>query len=145
MTLEQERGQKLLRTLNSLLRTVLIHDDMNQQSVECVVNFVNAVLTGCAADEDEIRLQMRNGRFFVGGKKLLYSNDTAPLIQVLLDYFEKRQVSGVTFFSTIDAAKSTDILAFARLVNQADGKEDPLDWLKKQIGEINRVSAWVMW
>lgn len=137
MTLEQKRGQQLLRTLNSLLRTVLIHDDMNQQSIKCAVNFVNAVSTGCAADEDELRLQIRNGRFFVGDKKLLYSNNTALLIQMLLDYFEKRQVSDFTFYSTIDAANPTDILAFARLVNQADGKEEPSAWLKEQIDKKN--------
>ena len=75
MTLEHERGQQLLLTLNGLLRTVLIHDDTNQQSIGCAGNFVDAVSARCNEDEEELTLQKSNGRFFVGDQKILHGRN----------------------------------------------------------------------
>ena len=130
MTLEHGSGQQLLLTLNSLLRTVLIHDDSNQQSIGCAANFVVAV---CETNEEEFTLQISNGRFFVGDEKILHGSNNAALIHVMLDYFTQRQLAGFTFFSAIKDANQTDVLAFARLVNETLGKQDPIAWLKKKI------------
>lgn len=141
MTLEHERGQQLLLALNSLLRTVLIHDDANQQSIKCVGNFVNAVLALCKEGEEELTLQMSNGRFFAGEQKILHGSNSASLIQVMLGFFEKRQLAGFTFFREISGASPGDILSFARIVSQAGEQEKPTIWLAKNI-DANGLS-WV--
>jgi HD-GYP domain-containing protein (c-di-GMP phosphodiesterase class II) len=136
-----EIGQRLLLTLNSLLRTVTIHNDLNQQSIECAGNFVDAVSAVCGEGEEEITLQVNNGRFFLGDEKILHGKTTAALIQVMLNYFEKRQLAGCTFFPEINETSNTAILAFARTVNQAGEKEDPATWLKNEIHQ--KDFSWV--
>lgn len=141
MTMTAERGQLLLLRLNSLLRTVLIHNDLNQQSIDCARNFVEAVSTVCAEGEEALTLQTSNGRFFLGDEKILHGQNTAALIQVMLDYLEKRQLSGFTFYADIAKADHLDVLAFARLVNAAREQENPGTWLGRKIHEKNL--SWV--
>jgi len=135
MAVALEREQQLLLALHSLLRTVLIHDDSNRQAVECAGNFVDAVSTLCGEDDEELTLQLSNGRFFLGDEKILQSKNTAALIQLMIEYFEKRQLSGVTFFHDINETNHNDILAFARMVNRAGEEKDPSSWLKNKIHE----------
>jgi HD-GYP domain-containing protein (c-di-GMP phosphodiesterase class II) len=111
------------------------------QAIDNAINFSNAVLTSCGEDADELSLQVSNGRFYVGEEKILHGKTTAALIQVMLDCFVKRQLSGFTFFSTIKSASHTDILTFARLVNEARFKDAPSDWLKNKL--IEKAFSWV--
>jgi HD-GYP domain-containing protein (c-di-GMP phosphodiesterase class II) len=141
MVMVNERGPRLLLAFNSLLRTVLIHNDLNQQSIDCAGNFIAAVSAACGKDAEELILQSSNGRFFLGDEKILHGKNTAAIIQVMLDYLEKRRLSGFTFFPDINKASLINVLAFARLVNQAIEQEDPVAWLKKTLQQ--RDFSWV--
>lgn len=141
MATANERGPLLLLAFNSLLRTVLIHNDMNQQSIGCAENFIEALSAVCGKDDEELTLQTSNGRFFLCGEKILHGKNTAAIIQVMLDYLEKRQLSGFTFSADINKASHLDVLAFARLVNQAGEQENPPAWLKKMLHHQN--FSWV--
>ncbi|MFO7605652.1 MAG: HD-GYP domain-containing protein [Desulfurivibrionaceae bacterium] len=135
------RGQQLLIALNSLLRTVRIHDDTNRQAVECAANFVDAVSAICGRGGEEFILQISNGRFFLDDEKILHGRNAETLIQVMLDYFGERKLSGFIFSPDIYTSNHPDILLFARMVNQAAEQKDPAPWLKKVLDE--KDFSWV--
>jgi len=135
MTTTQEKGTQLLLALNSLLRTVQIHDDSNLQSVESASNVINAVRSFYDDGNEKLAMQISSGRFFLGEEKILQGKDTTSIIQIMLDYFQKRQISGLTFLPDTISINLTDILSFARLMNQAVEKDDPALWLKQMIQE----------
>lgn len=134
MDLEKRRallGERFLVTFHRLLRTARIHQDNNQLLMECAQSFIDAISFWCK-DEDNLTIRATHGRFFLQNEKLLYRRDMVSFIHEMLHYFEVRGFQELRFDAEVKDAPLTEILAFARFLNDADQKEDPLAYLLEE-------------
>lgn len=125
-------GERFLRTFFRLIQAVKLHQDNSQLLTECVRDFVDAIAQQCT-DEVHLTIQITPGRIFLQGEKFLYRRGTVSLIRRILHYFEERGLQGLRFYVAIKDSSLGDILAFARLLNNARQEDDPLAWLVQQL------------
>ena len=86
-------------------------------------------------DDDRITLQISRGNIYLQDEKLRYRRETDSLINNLIQYLEKRNLSGLYFLSDIQDASAKEIIEFSRTLNTAEQQEDPLKWFVQGAGE----------
>lgn len=134
---EKERillGENLIGTLYRLVQTVKIHQDNNQLLIECAENFIHTVAQW-GLNEDHVTIRLSRGRFYLQDEKLLYRRENLDLIHTMLDYFGKRELRGIRFYTTLKDSSPEQVLTFARLLNYAEREEEPLAWLGQKLEE----------
>jgi HD-GYP domain-containing protein (c-di-GMP phosphodiesterase class II) len=124
--------ENFLRTFYWLLQTVKIHKDNNKVLRECATEFVNAVIHLCA-DEQYLTVQVYGGRFYLWDKKVLYRMENIDLIHAMLHFFESRGLQGLRFYATLNDFPIEQVLAFARILNQAERQDSPVAWIGQQL------------
>jgi len=127
-------SEELLRTLYGLLRAVRIYHDSNKLVTDSVKMLIRMIIQ-LLGEDDSLTIRIVNNRFFVQDEKLLYGRERESLITTILKYFEERDVNGLRFYASIKNASHDAILDFARLMNEADQKENPGEWIGKQVTE----------
>ena len=125
-------NETLLRTFYWLLQTVKIHQDNNKVVRESASAFVSAIVESCA-DEPHITLEVFGGRFFLTGKKLICWKESLDLVHGMLHFLESRGLQGFRLYSNISGAPIEQVLAFARVLNQAERQQNPLVWVAQQL------------
>ena len=125
-------GERFLRTLFRLIQAVKLYQDNSQLLTECVKDFVDAIAQRCT-DEVHVTIQITRGRIFLQDEKFLYRRGTVSLNRRILHYFEERRLQGLRFYAAIKDSSAGEILAFARLLNNAKQEDDPLAWLVQQL------------
>jgi HD-GYP domain-containing protein (c-di-GMP phosphodiesterase class II) len=133
-------GEKTLGTLHKLIQTAKIHQNNNQLLIKCIKDFFD-VLSLWWAEDDELTIKMSHGRFLIQDEKLYFQRDNAKLIQEMYQFFECRELSGLRFHSDIRSSSYEKILGFARLLNEASEKDNPLAWIVD--GIKNETFSWV--
>jgi HD-GYP domain-containing protein (c-di-GMP phosphodiesterase class II) len=125
---------QFLQAFNMLLHSARIHQDNNRVLIDAVQKF--AGLARKFLEEDhEITLLTYNGRFYLQQEKIVYRPQIAVSIDSLLDFFSRRQMNGLRFFSGIANASASEIALFARLLIAARKEENPGLWLAGELKE----------
>ena len=124
--------ETFLRDFYWLLQTVKIHQDNNKVLQDSAKVFMKSVVQACA-DEPNITLEIFRGRFYLREKKLIYRIVSFDLVHGILQFFESRGLQGFRFSISASEAPIEQILAFARILNQAGRQENPLVWIAQQL------------
>lgn len=125
---------KLFAAFYKLVQIVRIHRDDNQLVIHSAENFIEAV-NRFGIDESQLTIQIVSGRFYLQKERLIYRRETSSLINHAMAYFEKRRLHGLVFSTTIQLKDLSQVLLFAHLLNEAETREDPAEWLKEKINE----------
>jgi HD-GYP domain-containing protein (c-di-GMP phosphodiesterase class II) len=133
-------GEKTLGAFHKLIQTAKIHQNNNQLLIKCIKEF-SGVLSLWWAEDDELTIKLSHGRFLIQDEKLYFQRDNAKLIKEVYHFFECRELSGLRFHSDIMNSSSENILGFARLLNEASEKDNPLAWIVD--GIKNETFSWV--
>ena len=127
-------GQRFLQVLNGLVSTAKIHLDNNKLLQASVDNFAKIIEEFLQFD-DEINLLASVGCFYLQQEKVVLQRNAAGLARKMLAYFEQRQLEGLRFKRSTAYASNEDILAFVRLLNQAENEKEPSFWLQSKLEE----------
>jgi HD-GYP domain-containing protein (c-di-GMP phosphodiesterase class II) len=127
-------AEELLRTLYSLLRAVKIYHDNNKLVADSVTRLIR-IITQLLGKDESLTIKIVNDRFFVQDEKVLYGRERESLLNTILHYFEERHIDGLRVSASIKNVSHDAILDFSRLVNEADQKERPDEWLGQQAAE----------
>ena len=133
-------SENLFAVFNKLVQSVRIHQDNNQLVIQSAEGFINAV-NFFSEDESHLTIQIISNRFYLQGEKLLYPREMSNLINNALDYFEKRDLFGLSISVTIHHKDLRQVILFAHLLNHAENHKDPTVWFEKQISR--RDLNWV--
>jgi HD-GYP domain-containing protein (c-di-GMP phosphodiesterase class II) len=132
-------GITFLKTLFHLIHAARIHNDNNHLIRESLEKFKD-ILNETTREED-LKLQIWRGRFHIGGEKLPYNRDAAGVINQLLKYFSRRDVSGLQFLITSKKASASDLMMFIRLFDDSVKHENPAEWLDRKL--VGHALSWV--
>jgi HD-GYP domain-containing protein (c-di-GMP phosphodiesterase class II) len=121
-------GEKTLGAFHKLIQTAKIHENNNQLLIKCIKDFSGA-LRSWWTDNDDLTIKLSHGRFLIQDEKLYFQRENVKLIQEMYHFFETRKLSGLRFHSDLKGYSVENILRFARLINVAGEKDDPLAWI----------------
>lgn len=128
--------EKFVKTFYSLVRMAMIHNENNQLLVEGAKNFVK-FLTRLGADEDSLTIQFIGKRICVQEKKLIYTADNNTFFDNMFNYFEKRGLHGIRFYTSVEDMSFKQLMTFVRILNDSEQQREPSEWLKQQIRKNN--------
>ncbi len=123
--------EECVKAFYSLIRAARIHQANNQLIVQTAKEFVRTVVE-LSKDAGDVSIQFMGRRIYVQEKKLIFRPETVTLFDGIIDYFDKRAVQGIRLRPTIKDAKGVDLLAFIRLLNDAEKQDRPREWLLAQ-------------
>ena len=124
--------ETLIRSFFSMVQTSRIHSDNNQLALKCAQNFV----VSCQAafrNQGELRLRIANDRLYVQEETLGFQRGTVALIQNMVEYLERRSLGGFNISEAIRQCPLEEVLNAARLINNAQGQQDPFEWLTSEL------------
>jgi HD-GYP domain-containing protein (c-di-GMP phosphodiesterase class II) len=128
--------ETLFQNLYRMIQAVRIHQDNNQLVKVCVERFRETILR--LKLEDELKLWISEGRFFVQSERLQYRKELVRIIHAMLDFFSRRALQGICFSPLLTEAPMEEIIAFVRILIQSVEKAAPASWLEKQM----EVAKW---
>lgn len=141
--MKQEAGkihEDFLKAFYKLVYLAKIHQVNNPLLMECIDNFKR--IGGRLLDNDDrITLQVSRGNIFIQDEKLIHRREIAQLVNNLLQYFEKRDLKGLCFYTAVREASDQEILQFGRLLNESEQQNEPLSWFVEQMEDQGLV--WV--
>ena len=139
-TQRSQLGETTLRSFHKLLHTSKIHDINNELLIKCIKNFSDT-LGAWWHEDDNVTIKVSHGRFLIQDEKLYYQRENLILIKEMYNFFESRKLSGICFHSDLKDYSSEHLIDFARILNDAADREDPLSWI---INELQRKAfSWV--
>lgn len=124
--------ETFLRAFYWLLQTVKIHQDNNKVLQDSAREFINLVVQACV-DDTHITLEIFRGRFYLREKRLVYRIVSLDLVHAILQFFQSRGLQGLRLSVTVGDTPIEQVLAFARILNQAGRQENPLAWIAQQL------------
>jgi HD-GYP domain-containing protein (c-di-GMP phosphodiesterase class II) len=131
--------ESFFQALYRMIQTIRIHQDNNELVGICLNEFRNTV---SKLDlEDDLTIQISEGRFYVQGERLHFRKHIVRLIHAMLDFFGQRELRGLRFHPAVTEVPATELLAFVRLLIRSAEKEDPTEWLDGQVKKL--FSDWV--
>ena len=133
-------AEKTLRSFYKLIQTSKIHKNSNHLLIKCLNNFSD-ILNAWWSEDDNLTIKLSHGRFLVQDKKLYCQSENLNLIHEMYNFFENRKLSGISFHSDLKNYSFENLLCFARILNIAGKKEDPLDWIVKELR--TKTFSWV--
>ncbi len=139
ITPAEHSGIVFLKVLYHLIQTAKIYNDNNKLIKEGLAKFKD-ILDEITKEED-LKIQIWRGRFYIGGEKLPYRRETVSIINEMIEYFSGRGLGGLQFLMTSRKVSSENLMNFIRLLDVAVKQEDPFDWLNK--GLRDQVLSWV--
>ena len=128
--------ETLFQNLYRLIQAVRIHQDNNQLVKVCVERF-RETIAGLGL-ENELKLWIAEGRFYVQTERLHYRKELVRIIHAMFDFFNRRAIEGMIFTSQISGAPLEEIVTFFRILIQSGEKAAPASWLEKQM----EVARW---
>ncbi len=124
--------QRFLQVFHLLISSARIHQDNNKVLTFSTKQFLN-IIKDLTSDSNEVLLIFTGGGFYLQEEKIVFSGHSAIFVDSMLQFFEKRNLSALKFYNTIQQVPVTHVTSFARILNQAAKHKDPPAWLEKQI------------
>jgi len=128
--------ETLFQNLYRLIQAVRIHQD-NNQLVKVCVERLRQTIAGLEP-ENELKLWISEGRFYVQTERLHYRKELVRIIHAMFDFFNRRAIDGMIFTPQISGTPLEEIVAFFRILIQSVEKAAPASWLEKQM----EVARW---
>ena len=128
--------ETLFQNLYRLIQAVRIHQD-NNQLVKVCVERLRETIAGLEP-ENELKLWISEGRFYVQTERLHYRKELVRIIHAMFDFFNRRAIDGMIFTPQISGTPLEEIVAFFRILIQSVEKAAPASWLEKQM----EVARW---
>jgi len=128
--------ETLFQNLYRLIQAVRIHQDNNQLVKVCVERFRETIAG--LEPENELKLWISEGRFYVQTERLHYRKELVRIIHAMFDFFNRRAIDGMIFTPQISGTPLEEIVAFFRILIQSVEKAAPASWLEKQM----EVARW---
>jgi len=124
--------EQLIKSFYNLTQTIKIHSENNKLFLDCAKNFLLAV-KHLGENEEYLIIQFIGKRIYLQECKVFYRPETNILYDNLFQYFEKRGIQGIRFYTNIEEASLKELTTFIQIFNHAELQEYPLNWLKKQL------------
>ena len=137
---KSQLGERTLRSFHKLLQTSKIHDINNVLLRKCLKNFSDT-LSAWWHDDDNVTVKVSHGRFLVQDEKLYFQRENLKLIKEMYNFFETRNLSGICFHSELKDYSIENVLDFARILNSAADRKDPLSWILDELQK--KAISWV--
>ena len=125
--------EALFCDLFRLIQAIRIHQDNNQLVKLCLAAFQETI---ARLDlQEDITVQISEGRFFVQGEKIRYRKELIRLITSMLQFFQRRALEGLRLHPAVKEISQDDLLTFMRLLVRSEQKNDPVAWLTEETKE----------
>jgi len=125
--------ENFVLSLYRLIQAIRIHNDNNELVKEALRQFKQ--LISRVDSEDDVKVLISEGRFYIRGEKLPYRKDLVRVIHALLTFFDRRSLYGLHFLPAFKEASYDEIITFMRLLILSTQKELPPQWLKEKLTE----------
>jgi HD-GYP domain-containing protein (c-di-GMP phosphodiesterase class II) len=129
----------LFQSLYRMVQTVRIHQDNNHLVKLCLSQFKEMVSRPNL--QEDITVQISDGRFYVGDEKVQYRKELTRIIETMLDFFKRRDLTGLRIHPSVKEVDLDDLLGFVRLLIHSAEKDDPAAWLLHETEETKH--SWV--
>ncbi len=145
MSISQQRmnaptwEEDLFLALHRMIHAVRIHKD-NNELVQASLKQFKKVLSA-REFEGDLAVLIFEERFFVEGEKIKFRKELVNLIQVLLDFFQRRGLGGLSFGPSAGNASEAEILSFFRWLVRSVEQDKPYAWLKEKLEDTDL--SWV--
>jgi HD-GYP domain-containing protein (c-di-GMP phosphodiesterase class II) len=123
--------EMLFRAFHRLVQACRIHQDNNELVKVCLAQFVE--IMGRVNRNEELPIVISEGRFYVRGENLHQRKSTAQLIHDMLNFFQGRELGGLSFLPSITRVPIEDVLAFVRLLIRSREQKQPAVWLAESV------------
>jgi HD-GYP domain-containing protein (c-di-GMP phosphodiesterase class II) len=137
MSMSQKRSntstweENLFLSLHRMIHAVRIHKD-NNELVQASLKQFKKVLSAREFEHD-LAVLIFEERFFIDGEKIKFRRELASLIQVLVNFFQRRGLGGLSFGPSAGKASEAEILRFIRWLVRSVEQEKPYAWLKEKL------------
>ncbi len=132
-------GEEIIGTLYKLVMAVKLHGNNNRIVKECSERFVS-IVQSTVLDDGYVSIKIYENRFYLQEEKMKYKRESTPLINNALDFFEIRQIGGITIQYTTGEVPYNSLYQFALLLNQSKDHETPVDWLTENLENEENIS-----
>jgi HD-GYP domain-containing protein (c-di-GMP phosphodiesterase class II) len=129
----------LFQSLYRMIQTVRIHQDNNHLVKLCLSQFKETV--SAPNSQEDVTVQISDARFYVGHEKVQYGKKLTRIIETMLDFFKRRDLTGLRIHPSVKEVDLDDLLGFVRLLIYSAEKDDPAAWLLHKTGETKY--SWV--
>jgi hypothetical protein len=85
--------------------------------------------------QEDITVQISDGRLYVGDEKVQYRKKLTRIIETMLDFFKRRDLTGLRIHPSVKEVDLDDLLGFVRLLIYSAEKDDPAGWLLRKTEE----------
>ena len=123
--------EDLFLALHRMIHAVRLHKD-NNELVQASLKQFKTVLS-VRESEGDLAVLISGGRFFVEGERIKFRKELSDLIQMMLDFFQRRGLGGLSIDPSIGNASETEILGFVRWLVRSVEQDNPYAWLKEQL------------
>jgi HD-GYP domain-containing protein (c-di-GMP phosphodiesterase class II) len=123
--------EELFLALHRMIHAVRIHKD-NNELVQASLKQFRKVLSARELEGD-LAVLISGERFFIEGERIKFRKELASLIQVLLDFFQRRGLAGLSFDASAVKAPEAEILRFVRWLVRSVEQDKPYAWLKEKL------------
>lgn len=124
----QSSGEQFIKCFHHLLHIPRIHDAENRLALKATKAFITAGRR-LFSISDEIVIEVRHGRLFLSGHKLLMRRHATVYMFGLLSVFENLGLIGLKFNIHFKGISSGQAHRFAHTILEAKQMENPLTWL----------------
>jgi HD-GYP domain-containing protein (c-di-GMP phosphodiesterase class II) len=122
--------EALFYDLFRMIQAIRIHQDNNQLVKLCLSSFQETIAR--LNLQEDITVQISEGRFYVQGEKIQYRKELMRLINSMLQFFQRRALEGLCLHPALKDVSQDDLLIFMRLLVQCEEKTDPVAWLMEE-------------
>ncbi len=127
---ETESGymEALMRSLYGLISSLRTHQPGNRLVTGHADTFMEAV-DALTRERGQITVRFLSGRVHVEKQRLSYKPETVAIFDSLIDFFEVRNIRGFCIDEKVKAVERDAIFRFARMLNSAEKRKNPLEWI----------------
>ena len=127
--------EDLFLALHRMIHAVRMHKD-NNELVQTSLKQFKRVLSA-KEFESELAVLIFEERFFIDGEKIKFRRELVSLIQVLVDFFQRRGLGGLSFSPSAGNADEAEILRFIRWLIRSVEQDTPYAWLKGKLEAVD--------
>ncbi len=135
-----QTGEALINTIGGLTQIARMHSDNNPLLVDAA-NKLIGLMVQARQGEDGVTIVHSDGRYYFQGKRLHIRPESKRIFNRMLQYLEKRGIFSLRFDAGAGNIAGSEVITFARLMDEAEQHAAPPDWLKEQL-EHNGIK-WV--
>jgi HD-GYP domain-containing protein (c-di-GMP phosphodiesterase class II) len=124
------------KTFFKLIQLVKLHTDSNSSVAKSLDEF-SRVVERVAATEKFIKINLSEGRLYFQEEKVAINRENQSVFKLLIEFFEKRKISGIEIVPELALRRRDEILQFFRALNSSENQEEAAAWIEERIAALN--------